>query len=65
MTRHAAINIVKKEVDYLTRGQIPIVSVNQPLHAVTKQIQCNWPDTLGRGLKFGGLLKDDSHEEVW
>ena len=52
------MNVIKKSIDFLNPGQIPVITVDQPLYSVVKQIQWNWPDTYG-GDKFviipGGL----------
>ena len=44
MIRHS-MNVVKDAVEILNPGQVPIVAVDQPLYAVAKQIQWNWPET--------------------
>ena len=59
---------MKEAVEYLNHGLVPIFSVNQSLYAVANQIQWNWPDTRGEDhfiIMFGGILKDDSHEDAW
>ena len=42
MLRHG-IDIVKKTVDFLNPGQVPIITAYQPLYEVCKQIQWRWP----------------------
>ena len=57
MIRHS-MNVVKDAVEILNPGQVPIVAVDQPLYAVAKQIQWNWPETHGEDhfiIMFGGL----------
>ena len=57
MIRHS-MNVVKDAVEILNPGQVPIVAVDQPLYAVVKQIQWNWPETHGEDhfiIMFGGL----------
>jgi hypothetical protein len=34
-----AMNVVKKAVEILNPGQVPIITVDQPLYAVAKQTQ--------------------------
>ena len=46
MLRHS-MNVIKKLIDFLNPGQIPVITVDQPLYSVVKQIQWNWPDTYG------------------
>ena len=38
MIRHS-MNVVKKAVDILYPGQVPIITVDQPLFTIAKQIQ--------------------------
>lgn len=57
MIRHS-MDIVKKAVQYLNPGQIPIIAADQPLYALAKQIQWAWPDIYGEDhfvIMFGGL----------
>ena len=46
MIKHS-MNIVKKAVDFLNPGQVPVTACDQPLYAVAKVIQWNWPATHG------------------
>lgn len=46
MIRHA-MNVIKSAIEFLNPGQIPVITVDQPLYSVAKQIQWNWPDTHG------------------
>lgn len=57
MIRHC-MDVVKQAVEILNPGQVPIITVDQPLHTVTKQIQWSSPATHGEGhfiVMFGGL----------
>ncbi len=57
MIRHS-MDVVKKAVDILNPGQVPIITADQPLYTVAKQIQWSWPDTHGEKdfiVMFGGL----------
>lgn len=53
-----SLNIIKACVDHLNNGQIPVVAMDQPLYAVAKQIQWNFPERYGERrfvIMFGGL----------
>ncbi len=39
--------MVKKAVHELNPTQIPVITMDQPLYAIAKLIQWNWPDTYG------------------
>ena len=57
MIKHA-LDVVKKSVEYLNPGQVPVLTFDQPLYALAKQIQWKWPDEYGEGkfvMMFGGL----------
>ena len=57
MIRHT-MNIIKQNVEFLNPGQTPVIAFDQPLFALAKQIQWNWPTTYGEGkivVVFGGL----------
>ncbi|CAB4002221.1 Hypothetical predicted protein [Paramuricea clavata] len=52
------MNIIKKTTEHLHPGQVPVIAVDQPLFAVAKQIQWNWPQTHGEQnfvILLGGL----------
>ena len=52
------MNVVKKAVDILNPGQVPINTVDQPLFTIAKQIQENWTASHGEDqfiVMFGGL----------
>ena len=52
------MGIVKNAVDNLNPGQVPIITVNQPLYTLCKQIQWRWPERYGEDhfiVMFGGL----------
>ena len=55
--KHAMLK-VKEATLYLNQDQVPVVTVDQPLFAIAKQIQWQWPETFGED-KFivilGGL----------
>ena len=55
--RHS-MNVVKKAVHILNPGQVPIITVDQPLFTIAKQIQWNWTASHGEDhfiVMFGGL----------
>ena len=57
MIRHS-MDIVKKAVDILNPGQVPVITCDQPLYTLAKQIQWTWPATHGEKqfvVMFGGL----------
>lgn len=57
MLRHS-LDITKAAVQYLNPGQIPILTADQPLFAILKEIQWTWPATHGEDrfvIMFGGL----------
>ena len=53
-----AMNIIKSAVHHVNPEQVPVVTLDQPLFAIAKQIQWNWPDTHGEDkfvIVLGGL----------
>ncbi|KAJ8387987.1 hypothetical protein AAFF_G00147780 [Aldrovandia affinis] len=57
MFRHS-MDVVKRAVDILNPGQIPVITLDQPLYTLAKQIQWRWPETHGEDhfvIVFGGL----------
>ena len=57
MIRHA-LNVVKLATEHVNPGQVPVIAVDQPLFALAKQIQWQWPETYGEEhfvIMFGGL----------
>lgn len=57
MSRHA-FNINKKNVDFLTPGQQPVITCDQPLFALAKLIQWTLPERFSEKhvvILFGGL----------
>ena len=52
------MNIVKQATEYLNPGQVAVIAADQPLFALAKQIQWNWPETYGEQhfvILLGGL----------
>ena len=57
MIRHA-MDIIKLSVNQLNLGQVPVIALDQPLFAITKEIQWNWSDLYGEKkfvVMFGGF----------
>ena len=57
MIKHA-MSIVHAAVQHLNPGQVPVLTVDQPLYAIAKQIQWSYPTSLGKEhlvVMFGGL----------
>ena len=53
-----SIDVVKTAVEHLNPGQTPVVTFDQPLFALAKQIQWKWPEKYGEDkvvVLFGGL----------
>ena len=38
------LDIMKTAVDYLSRGQLPVIAFDQPLYALAKLVQWNWKE---------------------
>ena len=50
--------MVKSAVEHLNAGQTPVLTFDQPLYALAKQIQWKWPEKYGENISvrmFGGL----------
>ena len=57
MIRHV-MDLVKKAVLHLNPGQVPVLTLDQPLYTVAKQLQWTWPDRYGESqfiIILGGL----------
>jgi len=57
MIRHS-MDVVKGAVEHLNTGQTPVLTFDQPLFALAKQIQWKWPEKYGEEkfvVMFGGL----------
>ena len=57
MIRHS-IDVVRNAVQHLNPVQTPVLTCDQPLFTLAKQIQWKWPDTYGEDklvVMFGGL----------
>ena len=52
------MDIAKTAVHILNPGQAPVLTCDQPLYTIAKQIQWSWPDIYGEDqfvMMFGGL----------
>ena len=57
MIQHS-MDVVKNAVEHVNPGQTPVVTLDQPLFALAKQIQWKWPEKYGEDkmvVMFGGL----------
>ncbi len=57
MIRHA-MDVIKVAVEELNPGQVPVVTLDQPLYAIAKTIQWSWPERYGEHqfvIILGGL----------
>jgi len=57
MMRHCMV-VVKAAIESLNPGQTPVMTADQPLYALIKQIQWHWPDRFGEDkfvILLGGL----------
>ena len=57
MIRHS-MDVVQRAVHLLNPGQVPVLTLDQPLFTIAKQIQWNWPDVYGEEqfvILLGGL----------
>jgi len=61
MIRHS-MDIVKEAVKFLNPEQVPVVALDQPLFAIAKLIQWNWPEVYGEDkfvVLLGGLYMEN------
>ena len=52
------MDVVKNALEHVNPGQTPVVTLDQPLFALAKQIQWKWPEKYGEDkmvVMFGGL----------
>lgn len=52
------MDMIKQAVHELNPGQVPVITLDQPLHAIAKLIQWNWQETYGEDhfvIMLGGL----------
>ncbi|KAK3785630.1 hypothetical protein RRG08_015515 [Elysia crispata] len=46
MVKHG-MNITREITHHVNPGHIPVLTVDQPLYAISKRIQWKWPDDYG------------------
>ena len=64
MIRHA-MDVIMLSENYLNPGQVPVISLHQPLYAVANKIQWNWNDSYGEQkfvVMFGPPYRDGVFE---
>ena len=57
MIRHS-VDIIRNAVDHINDGQVPVITFDQPLYTIAKQIQWKWPEIYGEEkfvIMIGGL----------
>ena len=57
MIKHS-FNVIKSAVDHLNPDKTPVITFDQPLHTLAKQVQWNWPEEYSKDkyvIMFGGL----------
>ena len=57
MVKHG-MDVIRQAVTFLNPGQVPIITVDQPLFALAKMVQWKWPDSHGEQayvVMLGGL----------
>ena len=57
MIRHS-MDIIRNAVDHINNGQVPVITFDQPLYTIAKQIQWKWPEIYGEEkfvIMLGGL----------
>ena len=53
-----AIDVITKAVDFPNQGQVPVLACDQPLYAIAKKVQWNFPTVYGEKklvVMFGGF----------
>ena len=56
------LDIIKTAVDYLNRGQLPVIAFDQPLYALAKLVQWNWKGNYGE--KYFVIMIGPLHIEM-
>lgn len=57
MVKHG-MEVIMKATQHVNSGQVPVLTVDQPLYAIAKEIQWSWPDKYGERkyvVLMGGL----------
>ena len=63
LIRHS-MDVIKRAVEHLNPGQVPVLTVDQPLFAIAKIIQWNWPESYGED-KFVVLLSSPFFIDIY
>ena len=42
-----SMDVIKQAVQKLNPDQVPVITLDQPLYAIAKRIQWNWPEQYG------------------
>ena len=56
--KHTMEIVVKENTEFINAGQIPVLGADQPLYAICKQLQWQFPESLGEDkfvMKLGAL----------
>ena len=46
MVKHS-MDLIQRATSHVNPGQVPVITLDQPLYAIAKKIQWSWPDTYG------------------
>ena len=46
-TIHHSMTLVQRQIEFLNPGKLPVMTVDQPLYAIAKEIQWAHPELLG------------------
>ena len=53
-----AMNVIKQATDHVNHGQVPVITMDQPLYSIAKGIQWTWSESHGESkfvVMLGGL----------
>ena len=56
------LDIIKAAIDYLNKGQLPVIVFDQPLYALEKLVQWNWKGNYGE--KYFAIMIGPLHIEM-
>ena len=67
MIKHS-IYVSMRGTQFLKPGKTPVLGVDQPLYAIAKQLQCSFPDSVGKDelvVRMEALhIEDKVHETI-
>ena len=46
MVKHG-IDFISKATEHINRGQVPVITMDQPLYAIANEVQWSWPAVYG------------------